>query len=175
MERQSKQLGISTHESSQFPEIVSASPAINYKRGVPEADPGVRGVLQAIFARKQLGSAVKISWVHRARYRGAEYEAGLTWLSAIVDERLFYAFIPTHGMFEFHEGSGQVWLFLEMYPEQGRDDYGLPVLKLLPNEKPTGRFMKLHSRKIVIKTTMCVSRREEQADGAVALRFTPLL
>ena len=158
-------------------EIVSSNPPVKYRRGKSESgtSPEARAIVEEIFAREPNRSVVSVSWVQRARSRGAEYEAGVTWLSAIIDQKHFYAFVPKHGMFEMPADSGQVWLFLELYPAQGRDDTGLPVLRISKKKKPTGKFVKLLSPKMEVKTTMCMSRHEELADGTIALRFATLL
>ena len=79
-------------------------------------------------------------------------------------------------MFEMPADSGQVWLFLELYPvAQECDDTGLTVLRISRKKTPTGKFVKLLSPKMEVKTTMCMSRHEGLADGTIALRFAPLL
>ena len=84
MERHDRQMGNSGQKET---EIVSSNPPVKYRRGKSESgtSPEARAIIEEIFAREPNRSVVSVSWVQRARSRGAEYEAGVTWLSAIID------------------------------------------------------------------------------------------
>lgn len=175
MERCSTHLGLDGQLTPQACEKLGGSQPIKYKRGKRASGTSAetQAIIDAIFESDPTRTRLMITWVDRLRYQGAEYEAGFTWISAIMDGSHFYAFIPKQGILELEDR--QVWLFLELYPTQGCDHYGLPVLRISKDAKPSGRFTKLQSKKLTIMTTMSVARREVLRDGTVKLRFTPLL
>ena len=159
-------------------EILTSSSPVTYQRGAQRdltTPAEAYTVVEAIFGLMPSIRELKLSWLQRVRCRGAMYEAGCTWLSAALEGRQVYAFISSQGMLEWPAGSGKVWLFLEVYPAQGRDEYGLPVLEIKSNCVPDGRFVKLPSDKLGNVMPMSVSRRQTLQDDSVALRFAPLL
>ena len=177
MEHSSGHLGLDEQLSSpQTIEKIGVTDTAKYKRGKKTigTTSEMQAIIDVMFSLDPSRSSLRITWVNRLRYRGSEYEAGFTWLSATLDGKRSYAFIPRHGILE-SQADSEVWLFLELYTAQKRDHYGLPVLKISKDTEPSGRLVKLHSRKLTIHTTMSVARREVLDDGTVALRFAPLI
>ena len=109
-------------------EILTSSSPVTYQRGAQRdltTPAEAYTVVEAIFGLMPSIRELKLSWLQRVRCRGAMYEAGCTWLSAALEGRHVYAFISSQGMLEWPAGSGKVWLFLEVYPAQGRDEYDM--------------------------------------------------
>ena len=108
------------------------------------SDAGFR-LVASLFALLKHKQHLSLTWVTHALYNGAEYEAGVTWLSLTFEQNNVLAFIPKEGIFEYN---GKLWLLLQLYPEAQRDKFGLPVLHIPSKFAPEERMVMMNSDKL---------------------------
>ena len=75
------------------------------RSGLDPSDAGFR-LVASLFALLKHKQHLSLTWVTHALYNGAEYEAGVTWLSLTFEQNNVLAFIPKEGIFEYNGSCG---------------------------------------------------------------------